>query len=67
MFKTSTIIKILEKNPIKGGTPAIENSKIDMFSTIKEFCVNSLKVYRVFILIVIKVNIDQKNDIKERL
>jgi len=33
----------LEKNPIKGGTPAIENSSIDKLNTINEFWVNSLK------------------------
>jgi len=58
---------IFEKNPINGGTPAIENSMIDIFNTINEFCVNSLNVNRVFIFIVIKLNRDQKNEIRDRL
>ena len=60
-------MKIFEKNPIKGGTPAIENSNIDRLSVTKEFWVNSLKVYKVFMLINIKLNIDQKNDIRDKL
>ena len=67
LFNTKTITKILEKNPIKGGTPAIENNRIDIFKTMNEFWVNSLKVYSVFSFVVIKLNRDQKKDIKDKL
>lgn len=52
---------------MKGGTPAIENSSIDMFNNINVFCVNSLNVYKVFSFIVKKLSSDQKNDIRDRL
>jgi hypothetical protein len=56
-----------EKKPIKGGTPAIENSNIEMFRTKNEFWVNSLKVYKVLSLMFMKLKRVQKNEIRDKL
>ena len=52
---------------MKGGTPAIENNNIEKLSSINEFWENSLNVYNVLNLSVIKLNSDQKREISDKL
>jgi hypothetical protein len=57
----------LLKNPIKGGTPASENSSIVKKNTKKLSKLNILKEYRVLILVFIKEVSIQKNANNVRL
>ena len=60
-------IKIFEKNPTKGGTPAIDISETIKIVKIKTLVLNWLKEYKVFELKLIKEKKLQKKKISEIL
>ena len=43
LFNNNNIIKSFEKNPINGGTPAMEKSSIVILSVVNELKLNSFK------------------------
>jgi hypothetical protein len=65
-FKRFNRIKSFEKNPINGGTPAMEKKIIKKTDKLKKFSLKSLSEYRVLISVVITFcNVQKtiKNDI----
>ena len=49
LFSNRSSIKSFEKNPIKGGTPAIEKRSIVRLRVVKELKENSFREYNVLV------------------
>lgn len=64
---SSTIKKSFEKNPINGGTPAIENNKTVTVKRKKGFKLKPVKEWRVLKLELTRLNSVQNKIVKERL
>ena len=67
LFSNRSSIKSFEKNPIKGGTPAIEKRSIVRLRVVKELKENSFREYNVLVFTAIVFSIAQKRDINDTL
>jgi hypothetical protein len=67
LFNNKSKIKSFEKNPIKGGTPAIEKRSIVRLRVVNELKENSFREYNVLVFTATVFNTAQNSDINEIL